>query len=351
MRMRKARALPRSKVVPEAPPVWRPAVGPELVPALLVFAATGLLVVGMMLATPSFGSFDQLTAILATATFLVVASFGQGLVILLGGIDLSLGVVIGIGGMMVAGLTRGSNDALMSAIPLTLLSCAGIGLINGIGVGLAKLPPFITTLSSGITFFGVALGITAGSSQQPVAPALQTFMNSGWLGLPYPILFTVVFVAAAWLFQNRSAEGRKLYAIGSSPGAARVLGLPVAALTIAAYAISGLCAGLTGILLAGYAASATLDMGSALLMPSVAAVVIGGARVTGGSGPYLGTFAGALFLSTLSTVITALSLSQGLRDIVQGGIILIALLLQSGRLNLRHHRWRWAHHQQGGGLT
>ena len=337
MRLRKARVL-SPRAVSDMPSVRHSLVGTEFGPVLLVFVATLMLVVGMKIASPSFGSLDQLTAILVTAIFLVVASFGQGVVILLGGIDLSLGVVIGIGGMMIAGLTRGSDAALISAIPLTLLACAGIGLVNGIGIGIAKLPPFITTLSSGITFFGVALGLTAGSSQQPVAAALQKFMNSSWLGLPYPILLTALFVVAAWLFQNRSAEGRKLYAIGSSPGAARVLGLPVAALTIAAYAISGLCAGITGILLAGYSASATLDMGSALLMPSIAAVVIGGARVTGGSGLYLGTFAGALFLSTLSTVITALSISQGFRDIVQGAIILIALLLQSGRFNLRIRR-------------
>jgi ribose transport system permease protein len=315
----------------------RALVSPELVPAIAVFAATALLIIGTKIANTNFGSFEQLTAILVTAIFLVVASFGQGLVILLGGIDLSLGVVIGVGGMMIAELTRGSNDALIYAIPLTLLCCLGIGLINGIGVAIAKIPPFIVTLASGITFFGVALGFTAGNSQQPVAPAIQQFMSSRWLGVPYPVYFIVVFVAIAWLFQNRSAEGRKLYAIGSSPGAAKVVGLPIAALTIAVYAISGLCAGVTGILLAGYSSSATLDMGNGLLMPSIAAVVIGGARVTGGSGIYLGTLAGALFLSTLSTVITTLSLSQGFRDLVQGGIIIIALLLQRGRLNLRSH--------------
>jgi ribose transport system permease protein len=321
--------------VAEATAVRRAVIAPELVPALMVFAATALLIVGMKIANPSFGSFEQLTAILVTAIFLVVASFGQGLVILLGGIDLSLGVVIGIGGMMIADLTRGSNDALLYAIPLTLLCCLGIGLINGLGVAIARMPPFIVTLASGITFFGVALGFTAGNSQQAVAPALQQFMSGRLLGIPYPIFFIALFVLLAWLFQNRSAEGRKLYAIGSSPGAARVLGLPIAALTVVVYALSGLCAGITGILLAGYSSSATLDMGNALLMPSIAAVVIGGARVTGGSGIYLGTFAGALFLSTLSTVITALSLSQGFRDLVQGGIIIVALLLQQGRLNLR----------------
>jgi ribose transport system permease protein len=332
MRMHEPPISAGHAAVSKARAARRALIGPELLPALMVFAATMVLVVGMKIANHAFGSFDQLTAIMVTAIFLVVASFGQGLIILLGGIDLSLGVVIGIGGMMIAGLTRGSDDALLLAIPATLLCCAGIGLVNGIGVALAKLPPFIITLSSGITFYGVALGLTAGSSQQPVAPALQKFMNSSVLAIPCPILFIILFVLTAWLFQNRTAEGRKLYAIGSSPGAARILGLPIAALTIAVYTIGGLCAGITGILLAGYSSSATLDMGDALLMPSIAAVVIGGARVTGGSGIYLGTFAGALFLSTLSTVITTLSLSQGFRDLVQGGIILIALLLQSGRL-------------------
>lgn len=313
---------------------------PEIAPALMVFAATVFLLCCMNLIQSSFDSIHQLAAILVTAVFLLVASFGQGLVILLGGIDLSMGVVIGVGGMLIAQLTKGSDDALIFAVPLTLAACAGIGVVNGVAVALAKLPPFIATLSSGILFYGVALGLTAGSAQQPVAPALQRFMNATWLGVPVPVLFIIVFSTAAWLFQNRSVDGRRLYAIGGSETAARVAALPITALTVAAYAISGLCAGTAGILLAGYSASATVDMGNALLMPSIAAVVIGGARVTGGYGHYLGTLSGALFLSVLSTVITALSLSQGFRDVIQGAIILIALLLQTGRLNPGNRRSR-----------
>ncbi len=313
------------------PALWRP----SFAPAALVLAATAVLIAGLKLYDPNFGSLGQLTAILVTAVFLVVASFGQGLVILLGGIDLSIGAVMGIGGMIVANLTRGSDDALAYALPVALLCCTGIGAINGIGVALARLPPFIMTLASATTFFGVALGLTAGSSQQSVAPALQRFMSGRWLGIPLPIVFIVLFAIVAGLFQNRSATGRQLYALGGSPKAATILGLPVAALTIAAYAISGLCAGIAGVLLAGYSSSATLDMGNALLMPTIAAVVIGGARVTGGAGLYVGTLAGALFLSTLSTAITVLSLSQGLRSIIQGGVIITALLMQSRRSGQR----------------
>jgi ribose transport system permease protein len=187
------------------------------------------------------------------------------------------------------------------------------------------------TLASGITFFGVGLGFTSGLAQQPVAPALQTLMSGYWLGVPIPIYLIVGFLVLASVFQNGTTVGRKLYAVGSSPRAARVLGLPISGLTILAYAVSGLCGGISGLLLAGYSAAATLDIGTPLLLPTIAAVVIGGAPVTGGRGLYLGTFAGALFLSALETVITVLSLSQGLRNIIEGAIIVGALLLQSGR--------------------
>jgi ribose transport system permease protein len=316
-----------------APRAW--SVGADLMPPLVVLACVALLLVAMKALNPESDFLSQVTAVLVTSIFLMVASFGQGLTILLGGIDLSIGVVMGISGMMIAGLTSGSNDALIYAVPATLACCAAIGAINGIGIALCNVPPFIMTLSSATAFFGVGLGLTAGSSQQPVAPALQLLMSGRWLGVPYPVFLILAFLLTAMGLQNGTAEGRKLYAIGSSPGAARVLGLPIGALTIVVYGISGLCAGIAGLLLAGYSSSATLDMGDAYLMPTVAAVVIGGSRVTGGKGLYLGTFAGALFLSTLATIITVLSLSQGLRDIIQGTIIVVALLLQSSRWTAR----------------
>src|SRR6266403_2984509 len=302
---------------------------PETLTALLVLLAATLMMLVMKGLNPSFGSVQQIAAILTTSIFLVVASYGQGLVILLGGIDLSIGVVMSIAGMMIAGLTNGSNEALTWALPVTLISCTAIGLLNGLGVAFLKIPPFIMTLAVGTAFFGVALGITAGSSQRTVAPALQVLMSAQIGGIPIPIVLIGCFLVAGSLLQSRTTEGRKLYAIGSSLAAARVVGLPIEALTIAAYGISGLCAGIAGLLLACYSSSATLDMGDPFLMPTIAAVVIGGACVTGGRGLYFGTFAGASFLSALSTIITVLSLSQGWRNIIQGGIIIIALIVQS----------------------
>ncbi len=304
-------------------------VNPELLPAIVVLACAVLLIIATKVLNPGSSFAYQLSAVLVTSIFLVVASFGQGLTILLGGIDLSIGVVVGLAAMMISILTDGQDGALPWAVPATLAFCTGIGLINGLGIVLGRVPPFIMTLASGITFYGVGLGFTSGLAQEPVAPALQALMSDHWLGVPIPVYLIAGFAILAALFQNGTAEGRKLYAIGSSPGAARVLGLPIGGLTILAYAISGLCGGICGLLLAGYSSAATLDIGDPLLLPTIAAVVIGGARVTGGRGIYLGTLAGALFLSALETIITVLSLSQGLRNIIEGAIIVGALLLQS----------------------
>ncbi len=306
-------------------------VSPEMVPVLGVFVCTVLLTIIIALASPGAVLLVQVSSILVSAIFLAVASFGQGLTILLGGIDLSIGVVMGLGGMMISGLTNGSNDALVWALPATLAFCAGIGLVNGAGIALAGIPPFIMTLASATSFFGLGLGFSGGAAQAPVAPALETLMSAHALGVPWPIWLLFAFAVIAIAFQNGSVVGRKLYALGSSPGAARVLGLPAAGLTIAAYTISGLCAGIAGLLIAGYSSAATLNMGNPFLLPTIAAVVIGGARVTGGRGIYLGTLAGALFLSTLETLITVLSLSQGLRDLIQGAIIIVALIAQNSR--------------------
>ncbi|HTU23009.1 MAG TPA: ABC transporter permease [Gemmataceae bacterium] len=322
---------PAAPALDEAVEAGQRRLSPEMVPVVGVLVCTGLLMIAIWIVSPESALLAQVEGILVSAIFLAVAAFGQGLTILLGGIDLSIGVVMGLGGMMISGLTNGSNDALVWAVPATLVCCAGIGLVNGVGVALGSIPPFIMTLASATSFFGVGLGLTAGAAQAPVAPALEALMSGRWLGVPWAILLLLAFAVVAIAFQNNSVVGRKLYAVGSSPGASRVLGLPVGALTIAVYATSALCAGTAGLLLAGYSSAATLNMGDPFLLPSIAAVVIGGARVTGGRGIYLGTFAGALFLSTLETIITVLSLSQGLRDLIQGAIIVTALIAQRSR--------------------
>jgi ribose transport system permease protein len=137
----------------------------------------------------------------------------------------------------------------------------------------------------------------------------------------------VVFAILGTLLQQVTPFGRRLYAIGTNPQAAVIAGLPVRRLTILTYAISGASAGLAGILMVGYGSGATLTMGDSYLLPSVAAVVIGGTSILGGRGLYIGAIGGALLLTTLSTVISSIGIAQGWRTIIYGVVILFALLL------------------------
>ena len=307
----------------------KPARSPELRTALLVFVATILLVLVSKALNHSFGSFSQLSVILSTSVFLVIVAFGQGLTILLGGIDLSVGILIAVSGLFVTTATNGVNGPLWWAVPAALLLTTLIGAANGLGIAFLKIPPFIMTLAVSTIVFGVALGLTSGQPQGTVAPALQTLATGKVAGLPYTVLIIAVFFVLAATLQGRTVFGRRVYALGSNPVAARLSGLRVNTLTVAVYALSGLCAGVAGLLLAGYSGSATLDMGNSYLLPSIAAVVVGGASVAGGRGLYLGTLAGAILLNTLDTSISALGLSQGWRSILEGLVIAAALLAQS----------------------
>jgi ribose transport system permease protein len=137
----------------------------------------------------------------------------------------------------------------------------------------------------------------------------------------------IVFVIAGWLFQSRTVFGRYLYAVGTNADAARNAGVPVTQMRLLPYVISAVCAGFVGIALVGYSSGATLRMGDDYLLPSIAAVVIGGSSILGGRGAFLGTVGGALLLTILGTIISALGLEFGLRTIIEGSIILFALLL------------------------
>ncbi len=208
----------RGPAIGAADEIQRLRLSSEVIPALGVLACTVLLMAAIKAVSPGSSLLDQVTGILVTAIFLAVASFGQGLTILLGGIDLSIGVVMGLGGMMISSLTNGSNQALVWAVPGTLACCAGIGLVNGLGIVFGGIPPFIMTLASATSFFGVGLGLSAGAAQRPVAPALQALMSGRWLSVPWPIILLFAFAAIAMAFQNGSAEGRKLSRLAAALG-------------------------------------------------------------------------------------------------------------------------------------
>ena len=294
--------------------------------ALLLFAVSIVLIMASRVLGPSFGSLEQSKAILIISSFVMVVAFGQQMVILIGGLDLSVASMVTLGGVLAFNWIGSSNLAVFWGVPAIVIIAGAIGAGSGIGVSLLRIPPFIMTLAMGIILYGVTLGFTQGAPSGASSPFLSALFTPTVVGVPMLYLMVVGTVAGC-LFQTRTTFGRRLYALGTNPTAAYVAALPVHRLTITTYAISGASAGITGILLDGYVNGVTLMMGQSYLLPSIASVVIGGTSIVGGRGIYLGAVAGAILLTTLSTIVSSLGIAEGWRTIIYGAVIFVALFL------------------------
>jgi ribose transport system permease protein len=299
----------------------------DTISAVSVAVLCVLLLLSARLVSPALGSWTQVETVLVLGFFLVVLSYGQGLVILSGGLDLSLPATITLGGILATSWVGANNPDAWYLLPVVLAICGLVGLVSGIGVVWLKVPPFIMTMAMSIIVASALLGYTNGTPRGAAPTAAVALMKTEVLGLPTPVIVLVAFVLLGWLFQSRSIYGRYLYAIGTNLDAARIAGVPVTAMQILPYVMSAMCAGFVGIALVGYSSGATLRMGDDYLLPSIAAVVIGGSSILGGRGTNLGTVGGAILLTTLGTIISALGLEFGLRTVIEGSIVLFALLL------------------------
>jgi ribose transport system permease protein len=299
----------------------------EAVSATTVAILCVVLLIGARFVSPSLGSWSQVETVLVLGFFLVILSFGQGLVILSGGLDLSLPATITLGGILATSWIGAGNTLEWALLPVVLGSCGLVGLISAAGIIWLRVPPFIMTMAMSIIVSSALLGYTSGTPRGAAPDFAVALMKDRLLTMPLPIVVLVVFVLLGWLFQSRSIIGRYVYAVGTNEEAARIAGVPLTLARILPYVISAICAGFVGIALVGYSNGATLRMGDDYLLPSIASVVIGGSSILGGRGTFLGTVGGAILLTTLGTIISALGLEFGLRTVIEGSIVLIALLL------------------------
>jgi ribose transport system permease protein len=275
-----------------------------------------------------YGGLDlrYLNSLLVLSCFLSILSLGQGSVILTGGLDLSVPWTIGLCGILLAGITNGANLPALWAVPLVLAIGAVIGLFNGAGVVLLGLPPIVITLATNGILQGFALVYSNGTPAGFAPSALRWLMTGSLLG-PTPVIWLLVlFVIGGTLLLGRTAFGRRIYAVGNSARVAYLSGVNVGRTLIGAYVLSGLCAALVGILLAGFNGQASLGMGDEYLLPSIAVVVVGGALITGGRGHYLGMIGGVLLLTALQTLLAGTTLPHAVRDIIFGLVVLSAVL-------------------------
>ncbi|MBY5764299.1 ABC transporter permease [Rhizobium leguminosarum] len=296
------------------------------------FGCIILLLLAGSIYSPNFLSPDYLLQQLKVASFLGVIATGMMAVILLGQIDLSVPWVVTTGAMMACAATAYGTTGSVLAIPFGIFCGAAIGLVNGLAVAYLRIPSMIITLATNAVAQGLMVVYTGGFSPQDSATPAMRFLATGYTipGLPNGVLVWLFVGLAAVFMLTRSTFGRSLYAIGNRERAAYMSGINTRRITLLAFVISGGLSALGGVLLAGYASKASQSMGDAYLLPSIAAVVLGGTHVLGGKGSYLGTVAGVILITLLQSILSVMQIEEAGRQLIYGAVI-IGMLLLYGR--------------------
>jgi ribose transport system permease protein len=316
-----------------APPNTRGAFGRKIDRAVATaFACILLLLFLGSLYSTSFLSPEYLLQQLKVASFLGVIATGMMLVILLGQIDLSVPWVVAVGGMMSTAATGWGPMGEALAIPFGILCGVGLGLVNGVGVAYLRLPSMIITLAVNAVAQGLMVVHTGGFSPQDSSSTAMRFIATGdtLLGVPNALIVWGAVGGATVFLLTRTTFGRAIYGIGNRERAAYLSGIQTQRVVLVTFAIAGGLSAFGGILLAGYASKAAQAMGDAYLLPSIAAVVLGGASILGGSGKYIGTVAGVILITLLQSILSVIQIEESGRQVIYGAVI-IAMLLLYGR--------------------
>jgi ribose transport system permease protein len=289
----------------------------------------GLLLVGSLYSR-NFLSADYLLLQLQIASFLGIVATGAMLVILLGGIDLSVPWIVTVGGVMSAAAAGwwGETGAAI-AIPFGIACGALLGLVNGIGVAYLRVPSMIFTLGINAVAQGLIVVQTGGFAPQDRATPTMHLIATGrsLLGLPNALLVWLVVGAATMFMLHRTALGRSIYAVGNRERAAYLSGIDTRRITLLVFVLAGACSAAAGVLLTGYSTKAYQAMGDAYLLPAIAAVVLGGTHILGGRGSYLGTVVGVVLITLLQSILSVMQIPEMGRQVIYGVVIVVMLLV------------------------
>jgi ribose transport system permease protein len=298
-----------------------------------VWIAIVLLLLVASLVAPATLTRVSFSAVLPLSSFLAITALGQMLVIMTGGIDLSTPGTMTIAAMTLVGVAAGSDDRLALAIATALAVSCLIGLVNGFFVGVLKLNPLIVTLAVGQLVNGAAIAYSENVTKEAAVPELfSAWITSQFLGANWIFWTAVIFTLSLVLLFRYTEIGRKFQAVGANPHAAWIVGIRVNTYIVFAYVIASLFYGLGGILLAGFIRSPSLTLGVPYLLGPVAAVVIGGASLTGGLASATSTWAAAFFLTLLSQMLRVLGLPSSLQFVVFGVAIVGGMIISGDRI-------------------
>ena len=285
----------------------------------------GVLCLGIALAlsTDAFLTVPNLLNVLRQASLIFLIGSGLTLVIVTAGLDLSVGATVGLSACLAAA-------AIQATGTITLGIAAGlgcgllIGVLNGFMVTLLRLPPFIATYGMLWMVYGINYWYMAGSTIYGFPPGFRNLGSGYLLGIPIPVYLTVLCILVGGMFTRYTTYGHDVYALGANREAARLSGIPIRSRLMLVYTLSGAMAGLSGVVYLARLNSAEAGIGEPLLLPAIAAVLIGGTSLFGGVGSLSGTFIGALILTLALNGMNLLTINANWQPLITGAIVLLA---------------------------
>lgn len=302
----------------------------KLIRDLGILPVLVLIIVMFSLATDTFMTGNNLVNIFRQASINIVLAVGMTLVILTGGIDLSVGSILAT--TAVIGVMTSLNPALQwGTVLFPLLIGLAVGLINGVLVAYVKLPPFIATMGTMTTFRGASYLIPDGTT------IINNDLNFAWIGndylgpIPWLVVIALVVVALTWFLLRKTVLGVRIYAVGGNPQAARLTGIKVGFVLVFVYAASGLLCGLAGVMTSSRLYSASGLLGNGYELDAVAAAILGGTSPMGGIGSVAGTLVGALIMAVLNNGLTLMNVSSFWQMVIRGIVIILAVIIDKFR--------------------
>jgi ribose transport system permease protein len=300
-----------------------------------VFLAAVIACVALSLATDTFATERNLFNVTRNFAFIAIIALGMTAVIIVGGIDLSVGSVVVLSAM-VTGMTMAAGWPIYVAIPLALAASLGVGLFNGFMVAYLKVPPFVVTLGVLSVARSLAMVLSDNKMVYEFGPDHATLLALGGgstLGIPHPVYILVVLALGTGYAFRWTRWGRHVFAIGGNEQAATMTGIPVKSVKISVYMFASFTAGITGVLEVGWLGGVTTNLGQSMELSVIAAAVIGGANLAGGIGTAFGAVVGAALIEVIRNSLILLGISTFWQGTFVGSFIIIAVLFDRLRLS------------------
>ncbi|KAB1942693.1 ABC transporter permease [Micromonospora sp. ALFpr18c] len=297
----------------------------------LIGVLAALILVGAITKPDLYGDptwvWNNVLAILQLASVVGVVTVGMTFVIIGGGIDLSVGAIVALAGVWcttVATQSYGAGGMIFTALVVGIC----VGLVNGVLISYGRLVPFIATLAMLVAARGLAASISNKQTQVSSSTFINDIAARKVIGIPILVYILGAVVVAGWILLNRTTFGRRTIAVGGNPEAARLAGINVRRHTMLLYALSGLCCGIAAIMLTSQATSAQAAMANLYELDAIAAAIIGGTLLSGGRGTVVGSLLGVIIFATITNLFAINGLSIEAQNMVKGGIIVAAVLIQ-----------------------